>query len=90
MDKREAYLDWINRYCNTDFYDEYVDEEGDTIPTNIPAGLELIIQDMILINPSGFGITSERAEGLAVTYRQAGLLDSYKLALAPYRKIKSR
>ena len=89
MDKRKAYLDWINRYCNTNYYDEYVDEETqETIPTNIPDGLEIILQDMINVNPADFGVTSEKAEGLSVTYAD-NALSGYKLALTPYRRFRA-
>ena len=87
MDRRAAYLEWINRYCNTNYYDEYT-EDGEVIPTNIPDGLELILQDMVNVNPADFGVTSERAEGLAVTY-QDGALSSYRLALTPYRRFRA-
>ena len=82
-ERRAAYLDWINRYCNQDFIDDDDPEEN-----TIPPGVELVLQDMVKSDPLDFNVASERAEGLAVTYGNGGLVESFKIHLRPYRRVR--
>lgn len=75
---KELYLSQIEDYCNVIFDVE-----------NLPAGVQLALDELINLDPMQFNVTSEKLSDMSMTYADnGGDIPKYILNwLNPYRRI---
>lgn len=76
-DIRKLYLEQVEDYCNVIFDDE------------IPAGVELALDELVEIDPMQYSVTSEKLSDMSLTYSDnGGEIPAYiKRWLEPYKRI---
>lgn len=75
---RKLYLEQIEDFCNVTF-----DRE------NLPAGVQLSLDELVELDPSTFNITSEKLSDMSTTYTDSGgSIPGYIQGwLAPYKRL---
>lgn len=77
---RQAYLEWIEDYCNNEF-----DKD------DLPGGVELALDQLVKIDPMDFNIKSESIGDLSQTFSSSeGDIPKFIYKwLNPYKRLKS-
>jgi hypothetical protein len=76
---KQAYLRWIEDYCNNKF-----DKDS------LPGGVELALEKLVEIDPPHRNITSEKLSDMSQTYANDGNIPKFILKwLSPYKRLRS-
>ena len=76
---REAYLEWIERYCNNEFDAE-----------DLPGGIKLALDKLVEVDPLSFNITSEKLSDMGQTFASDGGIPKFIYHwIGPYKRVKS-
>lgn len=76
---RQAYLDWIEDYCNNKF-----DRD------NLPGGIKLALDQLVEIDPLDFNIASEKLSDMSQAYANDGEIPKFIYNwISPYKRLKS-
>ncbi len=85
IEKRRAYLSWINDYCNQSF-----DEN------NLPGIIEIALQKLIKMEEIPIGVSSQTVGDISISYArddtsggQSGMPPEIARLLAPYIKMRT-
>ncbi len=76
---RNAYLEWIERYCNNRFKKD-----------KLPGGIKLALNQLVEIDPLDFNITSEKLSDMSQTFANDGDIPTFIYKwIDPYKRLKS-
>ena len=78
QERRDAYFQWIVDYTGQDWETE----------ADAPSSIDLLLTDMVTRDPGDLAKTSESIDGLSQTWGGDGVMESWKLHLRPYRKVR--
>lgn len=79
LELRDAYLEWIERYCNNKFKKD-----------DLPGGIKLALDQLIKIDPLDFNITSEKLSDMSQTFASDGDMPTFIYKwIDPYKKLRS-
>jgi len=76
---KQAYLEWIGRYCNNKF------DMG-----NLPGGIKLALDNLVKLDPLEFNIASESLSDMSKTYVNDGDIPKFIYKwIDPYKRLRS-
>ena len=87
-----ALTDWVKDWCNNDFlidnpdYDSE-DETSEEYIVDLPAGVELFLENAVSTFKTDTGIKSESLGDYSVSFKDDKLLTLARQYLKPYRKV---